>query len=122
MFFIITILLALIMNYFFNLIFHSLTFRYGDRSSMIYLINFVTAFLAGSVFPLAFIEGTAYKILMFLPFKYIFFTPIEIFLGKLTPDKIIASWLYILLWTIAFYVIFKLIYRSGIKHYEAVGR
>lgn len=120
--FIVTLVLAFAMNYFFNLIFHSLTFRYGDRSTMISLVNFVSSFLAGAVFPLAFLSGVYFKFITLLPFKYLFHTPIEIFLGKMSFNQILSSWAHILVWTILFYIIFKIVYTTGLKRYDGVGR
>ncbi len=120
--FIITLILAMIMNFFFNLIFHAFTFHHGDRRSLIELINFVTSFMAGSMFPLAFLSGTIKNIFMVLPFKYIFYIPIEVFLGKMTTHQIILTWPTIIAWSVLFFLIYKIVFATGIKKYEGTGR
>jgi ABC-2 type transport system permease protein len=104
------------------MIFHAMTFHYGDRRSLIELIDFVSGFLAGSMFPLAFLSSDIKNIFTILPFKYLFFTPIEIYLGKLNQQEIISSWLAILAWGIIFYFIFKVVYSTGLIKYEGTGR
>lgn len=120
--FFVTLILATIMNFFFNMIFHAMTFHYGDRRSMIELVNFISSFLAGSMFPLSFLSGTIKNIFLALPFKYIFFIPIEIFLGKITMRQAIYSWPIIIMWAGIFYAIYRLVYIAGIKKYEGTGR
>ncbi|OQB06075.1 MAG: hypothetical protein BWY19_00504 [bacterium ADurb.Bin212] len=120
--FIITMILAMVMNFFFNLIFHALTFHYGDRRSLIELINFIISFLAGSMFPLAFLSGTIKDIFLALPFKYLFYIPIETFLGKMTSEQIIRSWPIIITWSLIFFGVYRVVFLTGIKKYEGTGR
>lgn len=121
-YFLITILLALFMNVFFNLIFHALTFRYGDQDASIQLVNYIAIFLGGGFFPLSFLHGTIGQIFSILPFKYLFFVPAEIFLGKISPSEILRSWFAIIIWTLLFFGIYYLIYKKGLKYYTGTGR
>jgi len=120
--FIITIVLAFFLGVAFNLIFHALTFRYGDQDTNIELLNYIALFFAGAFFPLAFLPSKLFVIFNILPFKNIFFVPIEIFLGKMTPNQIYHSWFETIIWTIIFYTIYKLVYKNGLKHYTGTGR
>lgn len=120
--FVITVILAFFMAIAFNLIFHAMTFRFGDQDANIQLFNYTALFLAGSFFPLAFLPGNLGVIFRSLPFKNIFFVPVEIFLGKMSPNQIYRSWLEIIIWTIIFYVIYRIVYRKGIKLYTGTGR
>jgi ABC-2 type transport system permease protein len=122
LFFIISVALAFFMAVMFNLIFHALTFHYGDQDSNIELFNYIAIFLAGASFPLAFLPHNIAVIFEMLPFKNMFFVPIEIFLGKMEPSAIYRSWLETIVWTIIFYLVFKLIYKKGLKHYTGTGR
>jgi len=120
--FVITVMLAFFMLIAFNLIFHAMTFRFGDQDANIELFNYTALFLAGSFFPLAFLPGNLGVIFRLLPFKNIFFVPIEIFLGKMNPDQIYRSWFEIIVWTIIFYCIYRIVYKKGIRLYTGTGR
>lgn len=120
--FILTISLAMIMNFFFNMILHALTFHFGDRQSLIELVSHISSFLAGGVFPLAFLSGWTEKAFLALPFKYLFSVPIEVFLGKMDLSQILSAWMGIGLWTILFYVIFRWVYNTGLKKYSGTGQ
>ena len=121
-YFLISVFLAFFLAIAFNLIFHALTFRFGDQDASIELFNYIALFLAGAFFPLAFLPQNAFHIFSLLPFKNTFFVPIEIFLGKIPPSQIYLSWVETIIWTVIFYVIFKLIYKNGLKHYTGTGR
>ncbi len=121
-FFVITLLLAFLMNMAFNLIFHSLTFYYGDQDSTINLVNYLGSFLGGGVFPLIFLAGAAGRIFNILPFKYLFDIPAGIYLGKLSLTQIYQAWGWILIWTAVFYIIFYFVYKNGLKRYTGTGR
>jgi len=119
--FIITLLLAFIMNLWINYSLHALTFYWGDQEPNIGLVNYIIVFLAGGFFPLAFLPSslTWFK---YLPFKFLFDVPANIFLHKLSLMQILSSWGQMLIWITVFYLIFFLIYKNGLKRYTGTGR
>lgn len=121
-FFIISIILAFFLSVSFNLILHSLTFYFGDQDANIELFNYIALFLAGAFFPLAFLPSKLATLFNILPFRHTFFTPIEIFLGKMTLDRIINSWIETILWTVLFFIVYKILYYKGLKYYTGTGR
>lgn len=120
--FLVTVFFAFLMNFYFNMMLHSLTFHFGDQQPLIEMTNYITSFLAGAVFPIVFLSGFVKTLFLALPFKYLFFVPSEIFLGKMNINEIIHSWLMILIWTFVFFVAFRLVYMSGVKKYSGTGR
>jgi len=121
-YFVIVVALSLVMNFFFNLILHALTFHFGDQASQIGLVNYITAFLAGAIFPISFLSGWVRDLFMALPFKFLFFTPTEIFLNKVSTSESQVFIAEIIVWILIFYGIFKLVYKTGIKKYTGTGR
>jgi ABC-type uncharacterized transport system permease subunit len=59
---------------------------------------------------------------MALPFKLLFFVPIEIFLGKVTTHQMLLYWSEIMIWIAIFYLIFSFVYRKGVKLYSGTGK
>lgn len=121
-FFIITLILVMIMNIFFSLLFQALTFHYGDQEANISLINYVAMFLAGGMFPLAFLPSNIKWFFDILPFRFMFDFPANIFLGKLSSYEVFISWGQILIWIGLFYLIYSIIFKSGLKKYTGTGR
>lgn len=120
--FIVSVILAFFMMMTFNLTIHALTFRFGDQDANIELFNYIAIFLAGATFPLSFLPTHIFAIFNLLPFKNVFFVPIQIFLGKMPIDQIYQGWFETIIWTIAFYLIYKIIYKKGVKLYTGTGR
>ncbi len=120
--FIVTTLIGMAVAISFNLIIHAMTFFFGDQDANVELVNYVGNFFAGAMIPLTFLPFYLYKLTTFLPFKYIFYVPIEVFLGKLTLNEIFINWGVALLWITGFYIIFRVAYKKGLRHYTGTGR
>lgn len=120
-YFVITLLLAFIMNLWINYSLHALTFYWGDQEPNIGLINYIISFLAGGFFPLAFLPADL-AWFKYLPFRFLFDVPANIFLQKLSLMQILSSWGQMLIWIVIFYLIFFLIYKNGLKKYTGTGR
>jgi ABC-2 type transport system permease protein len=122
LFFTISLAIAFFLNCFFNLIFHSLAFKFGDQDANIEFFTYIGMLLAGGVFPLAFLPESIKHIFNILPFKFLFSFPIEVLLGKVSMADIMTGWITAILWTVCFYLIFIKIYRNGLKYYTGTGR
>ncbi|NLM17566.1 MAG: hypothetical protein GX221_07605 [Candidatus Riflebacteria bacterium] len=57
----------------------------------------------------------------FLPYKYMLGFPLEVLNGKSGSDALIFGFLMQFLWTAVFYLIMKLVWSRGLKHYSAYG-
>jgi len=118
----ITVVLSFIMNCAFNICIHVLCLKFGDQESNLELTNYLSLFLAGAFFPIAFLPAKIQFIFNILPFKYIFFVPANIFLNKMSFHEIWLAWISILVWTTIFVLCYKYIYKRTIKYYSGTGR
>jgi len=121
-YFIVALILGFLVSTIFNLLIQSLTFHYGDQVANISLLDYITKFLAGATIPLAFLPNKMMWLVNILPFKYIYYNPIAIYLGKMNPTEIWQSFLGAIIWSIIFYFIFKVVFNTGLKKYTGVGR
>jgi ABC-2 type transport system permease protein len=122
MFFLITLLLGIFLNFVINLSIHSLTFHFGDQEGNANLINYLISFLAGGIFPLAFLPENIKQVFMALPFRYLFDFPANIFLGKVDTGSLYIGWLQMIIWILIFLVVFLIIYKKGLAKYTGTGR
>jgi len=120
--FLVTILLSLTLAISFNAILHSLCFYFGDQDANITLTNYVFSMLGGALIPLNFLPAGLFQVLNYLPFKFIFYVPINIFMGKVPIDQIYSSWFQMIAWIIVFFSLYYFIFQNGLKKYAAVGR
>jgi ABC-2 type transport system permease protein len=61
------------------------------------------------------------EIARFLPFQWAFYFPIETLVGDLSNAALVRGLLAQLLWILVGLAIFRVAWRSAIRHYSAVG-
>lgn len=82
----------------------------------------ILEFLSGAIFPLDILPSGIMKIVNFTPFPYLIFFPIQIYIGKIEAPAIFQGILVVGIWIIIFYWLLKVLWRKGLKVYEAYGR
>ena len=83
------------------------------------IFNLITAFLAGSYFPLEIYPEWLQEILRVLPFSYIQYYPVKILMGdiSLLPKAIFM----ITLWAIPLTLFTSFVWKKGVRRYTAAG-
>ena len=83
--------------------------------------NYLIAFLSGSVVPLWFFPAWVQKAMAFLPFVYIYQTPISFYIGRIPPGE--APWILALQlgWALVFFGLFLLVKRKAMGHLIVQG-
>ncbi len=88
--------------------------------NFIYATIIISNFLNGGTLPLDLFPAWYQSISIYLPFQYLLYIPIQGYFGN------IENWLFTLsialVWIIIFIIITKIIWKMGIKKFEAVGR
>jgi ABC-2 type transport system permease protein len=79
-------------------------------------------FLGGAILPISFIPGVLQKIVDFLPFRYTFAFPVEVYLGRLSLPEFIGSSLIAVSWIALFVLLYKVMWRAGRKIYVSYGQ
>jgi ABC-type uncharacterized transport system permease subunit len=119
LFFVLLMILARCLGYFYQMIVGSVTFWTTDAGGIIRTAGFITVFCSGSLFPLDLISET--KFLQFLPFAFTFYHPMQIYLGKY--DNFQTFWVFLggVSWCVFLYFLAKLVFKMGLKRNESVG-
>ncbi len=115
----ISVVLAFLINF---IIFYAVgisSFYFGMVKGLNYSVFIISMFLSGSIIPLSLFPKSFISFLDFLPFKYVFFVPIEILSGRINPE---INFLIIPLgWIIGLSIVSFFIYKYGVKKYEGYG-
>lgn len=119
--FILFIFMAIIINFLINYIIGISTFYLGFIMGINFIMFNITLFLSGSLIPLDMLPSVVYKIINFLPFKYLAFVPISIITGKISLNSLMPLLAHGLFWILALYLIALILYKKGLKNYEAYG-
>lgn len=84
-------------------------------------IVIVGDFLSGSVFPLDIFPKTFQNIFYSLPFPYLVFFPLQVYLGKISIPVVINGMVISIGWLIIFGVLVKYVWEKGLKKFSAEG-
>lgn len=121
MFFIISMVLAFFLNFLIGFLMGMLAFWFSKIESIQWLMFLVVRFLSGEHIPLEFFGPVLFAVSEFLPFFYLRYGVIQVFLGKL---GIYGSILFLakqLLWIVLFYLAIRFVWKIALKRYGAVG-
>lgn len=115
------ILCASILYFELNVILSFIGFWSHDTWAPRFLFFILITFLAGNYFPLDILPTQIYNILKFLPFSYLLYYPLTIYLGQLKPE-IIFNFVVVIIWIIILNLIVKSLWKKGLKVYTAEGQ
>lgn len=119
------ILIMLFLGYFLNvlvsIIIGLLAFWLNFINGPRYSIRVVVNFLIGRNMPLNILPLVFFKITLLFPFAYIYFMPLQLYLGKISTKQGLMALGVELVWLIVLYGLVRLMWNRGLKKYEGVG-
>lgn len=120
-FYIISIILAFLINFFFNICFGFSAFVFKNLWGSNLLKNSLVAFMSGSLIPLTFFPKIVADILGFLPFSSLIYTPVMIIIGKYDGSQIVQALLLQIFWLIVMVALSQLIWKKVQSHITIQG-
>ncbi len=122
-FFSITAIFFGILIYFlFNILLASIGFWSQEVWAPRFIFAVLINFLAGNLFPLDILPKPIFVVFQALPFSYLIYFPVKVYLGKLGQQSILLglsisiTWIFILLFLVNF------VWRKGLRDYAAYGK
>jgi len=85
-------------------------------------IGIILEFLAGGIFPLDVFPKPLFSAVSYLPFYYLLFFPLQVYLGKIGYLLMIKGLFISLLWVLILSFLLSKVWKAGIKAYNAEGR
>lgn len=113
--------LAFFIRLFFAIMIGLIAFWIVEISGTYFSLNILSKFLSGAYFPINLLPAAYVNISLLFPFAYTFFVPLQVYLGKASLMQGVRGLLVELIWLLLLYIIIKIIWRFGLKKYEAVG-
>lgn len=98
-----------------------LTFFTGQIEGVYNLLWPVRNIFGGWLVPVALLPDLLHKIAVLLPFRYFFNFPVELLQNQLEQKEIITGYLIAILWVIILFFLSRVLYKAGLKRYEAFG-
>jgi len=85
-------------------------------------IAIIAEFLSGGIFPLDIFPQAVQNFLYLLPFPYLVFFPLQVYLGKIGTGLIIKGFFVSLGWLILLVFVIRFTWEKGLVKYSAEGR
>lgn len=113
--------MAYLINFYFNICFGFIAFviKYLWGANM--MKNVIVGFLSGMVIPLSFLPTALEKVLLFLPFSSLNYTPVMIYMGKYSGLGLCGYICLQLFWVLFFFVLSKLLWKASVKRLSSQG-
>lgn len=118
----VAVLCAMIMYFFFGFLVGLIGFWSNEIWGPRFIIWILLGFFAGSLFPLDILPGPVFEILKFLPFTYLQYFPLKIYLGQLSMQLIFEGLLISISWLFILFFMVQLVWKKGLKIYGAEGK
>ncbi len=119
LYFMLSLILGGILAFEFDFAVGILAFWLVKIHSFKYMLQYGMFFLAGALLPLDLFPEGFQKLANMLPFRFLIYFPIQVFLEK--EAQPIEGFLIATVWIVVIYILLQFGLRRGIKHYEAVG-
>lgn len=81
----------------------------------------IVSLMSGQFVPLTLMPPFIQTIAAYLPFQMFKYFPIQLVLGRLSPDEIVRGYVSGVVWLIVSALLFRWVWREGVKKYSAVG-
>lgn len=121
--FLAAIVVSLLLYFLLVFIFSMFTFWQPEQAwGFMFLLIIFSDFLGGGMLPLDILPIPFQKLLYILPFPYLLFVPIQIYLGKFPLSQAFMSLGIASLWVLVLFILVRLMWLAGLKTYRAEGR
>lgn len=117
----ISLLLASILYFEINMLLSFIAFWSFDTWSLRFIFTILITFLGGMFFPLDILPVPIYKAVSLLPFAYLIFFPIKIYLGNVNTMYLVHGFIILIFWIIVLGFSMKKMWKKGLKIYTAQG-
>jgi ABC-2 type transport system permease protein len=119
--FLLALLLAWALRFFWGYWLALLAFWVTRSDSLLVVQDSLIFLLSGQVAPTALLPGVLRAAALVLPFRYMVGFPVEILTGGLTPGETALGFAIQAAWVVVAVVLYRLIWRAGLRRYAAVG-
>lgn len=119
--FFITFIFSFILSFELTFVISISSFWLKENEGLNAFIGVIIPVLIGSVVPLNLFPNFIVQISNFLPFKYILFVPVNVYLMQYSIGEILTYMLIQVFWIVIIHLLGNWVWSYGLKKYESVG-
>lgn len=121
MLFFVSCAVAAVLYFEINIILSVLGFWTQETWAARFIFSILVTFLAGTYFPLDIVGKEGYAVLQFLPFTYLVYFPLKLYLGVSGWEFAVRGFFIGAVWMIILWIFMHYLWRQGLKIYTAEG-
>lgn len=118
----ISLFCAVSIYFFINFLLGTIGFWSSEVWAPRFILFTLVTFFSGGIFPLDILPKQVFAVFQLLPFTYLLYFPLKIYLGQLSVSAIVEGLTISLAWGIALYMLFTYVWKKGLRMYTAQGR
>lgn len=119
--FFLSVILAHFLYVIFSYLVSMIAFWSREAMGPRFLFEWLLEMASGAYFPLSILPQAVGTFLQFLPFMYMLYVPIQIYLGKIAIENIFETILLQSAWILLLTIITTLVWKKGLKKYNSEG-
>lgn len=119
--YLLSLVLSLLLFYSFAFLLGTSSFWLKEYSGIRMIKDGVIWLFGGGILPIVFFPNFAQKILAFLPFQYMLYTPVQIFLGNFAFNEIYRIIALQIIWIVLLYVFIQIVWKKAMLKFSGVG-
>lgn len=116
------LILAFILSFTFKMIIGLLAFWITELRGLFEVVEVLIMILGGTLMPISLYPELLQQIASFLPISYVIYYPVIAMQGQLSIIESVQIIGIQILWIIALGIIYKIMWRNGVKEYSAIGQ
>jgi len=116
-----SLLMGFVVGFFFEASIGMIGFWFLEVTSLLYIVNTLSFFVSGQLFPFDLLPTFWATLLKVLPFQYMAYFPAAVFLGKIHGETLAYGLMAELAWAVIFIALARWLYRLGLRRYSAYG-
>lgn len=120
-FFILSLLLGVVIGFLFDFIFGMMAFYIQNLWGIGFGKMALVRLLSGGLIPIVFFPDAVQKVLEFLPFKSMVYTPAMIMLGKYTPNEMLMAFMQQLFWIVVLMGLNYMVWKKAVTKLTVQG-
>ncbi|HLD21415.1 MAG TPA: ABC-2 family transporter protein [Patescibacteria group bacterium] len=120
-FVLVSIIFGNLLAFQYKMILGCISFWIEEAYAIRLIVTMFTTILTGFIAPLVFLPLMVQHISVFLPFQYMLYFPLAIYLETLSIPTIIGGLSIACIWLILLWYIRSLVLQKSIRHYNAIG-
>lgn len=118
---VLAIVLAMVLSFYLNFLINAMAFWTREADGPRFLFYIFKQFASGTFFPLNVLPKVLFQIFASLPFSFMVYFPIQIYLGKLNVQEIGQGFVLGAVWVVGVVLLASYVWNLGLKKYQAEG-